>query len=173
MNEQPTTTEYVGIDYGMGQTNIDTKTGIRYGVISQHSLCGFALDDIFQHGIDPAWDEAVADLEKEHSGDEEAFDEAREDLAGQWETSRLLYERNGYKLETTRDNELFVLISPYYTHAQFCSPCAPGAGNLNKPCGDGPQTYCLGVEFFEEKPPYPVFSIETGLLVEAETEEAT
>ena len=27
-----------GIDYGHGQTNIDTKTGIRYGVISQMNI---------------------------------------------------------------------------------------------------------------------------------------
>jgi hypothetical protein len=28
----------IGIDYGMGTTNVDTSNGIRYGVISQHSL---------------------------------------------------------------------------------------------------------------------------------------
>ena len=29
---------YQGIDYGRGQTNIDHKTGIRYGVISIHEV---------------------------------------------------------------------------------------------------------------------------------------
>ena len=28
----------MGIDYGMGNTNIDTKTGIRFGVIAQHEV---------------------------------------------------------------------------------------------------------------------------------------
>lgn len=28
----------IGIDYGLGQSNIDKETGIRFGVISQHSL---------------------------------------------------------------------------------------------------------------------------------------
>jgi hypothetical protein len=27
-----------GIDYGMGQTNVNHETGIRYGVISQNSV---------------------------------------------------------------------------------------------------------------------------------------
>lgn len=35
-----------GMDYGMGQTNINHATGIRYGVISQHSVSGDALNDM-------------------------------------------------------------------------------------------------------------------------------
>jgi hypothetical protein len=35
-----------GIDYGMGTSNRDAKTGIRYGVISQHSINPDALGDI-------------------------------------------------------------------------------------------------------------------------------
>lgn len=31
-------TEYAGIDYGMGKTNVDTDTGIRYGVINQNEV---------------------------------------------------------------------------------------------------------------------------------------
>ena len=31
-------TNYKGIDYGLGKTNIDKTSGIRYGVISQHSV---------------------------------------------------------------------------------------------------------------------------------------
>jgi hypothetical protein len=32
----------MSIDYGMGRTNIDLKTGIRYGVINQKILKGEA-----------------------------------------------------------------------------------------------------------------------------------
>ena len=39
-------TEYAGIDYGMGRTNIDPETGIRYGVISQHSIMPEAMEDM-------------------------------------------------------------------------------------------------------------------------------
>jgi hypothetical protein len=31
-------TEYAGIDYGLGRANVDHETGIRYGVISQHTV---------------------------------------------------------------------------------------------------------------------------------------
>src|SRR5688572_15841054 len=34
-----------GIDYGMGVSNVDRETGIRFGVISQHSVMPEALDD--------------------------------------------------------------------------------------------------------------------------------
>ena len=32
------TTNYIGIDYSLGQSNIDKATGIHYGVISQHTV---------------------------------------------------------------------------------------------------------------------------------------
>src|SRR4051812_23221274 len=34
-----------GIDYGMGQSNIDRTTGIRFGVISAHALADWALEE--------------------------------------------------------------------------------------------------------------------------------
>jgi len=45
---------YTGIDYGLGTSNVDAATGIRYGVISQHSV---NLD---------AWAEAEADYGDPH-----------------------------------------------------------------------------------------------------------
>lgn len=35
-----------GIDYGLGKTNIDLKTGIRYGVISQNAISPWAVEDM-------------------------------------------------------------------------------------------------------------------------------
>lgn len=158
-------TEYAGIDYGLGQSNIDKATGIHYGVISQHSLGDFALDDFYQHGKDIAYDVAVSDLQAEFKNDPEGLETALEDLNQSWETSagNLLYDRDGYRLTGCLDNDLFILRSPYYTHAQFCSPCVPGAGNLDSPCLTGPMTYCLGHDWFESgKAPYRVFSVETN-----------
>lgn len=61
------------------------------------------------------------------------------------------------------DCDVFVLQSPYYTHAQFCSPCAPGACFLLNPCEGGPKAYCFGHQWFDgDKAPYPVFSVATG-----------
>jgi hypothetical protein len=36
---QPEGEHVMGIDYGNGKTNIDTATGIRFGVISMHDIC--------------------------------------------------------------------------------------------------------------------------------------
>jgi len=65
-------------------------------------------------------------------------------------------------------NDVWIYRSPYYTHAQFCSPCAPGAGYIANPCEDGPKTYCFGHDWFEGNvAPYPVRLVSTGELVPA------
>ena len=50
-----------GIDYGHGKTNIDLKTGIRYGIISQHSVNPDAMDDVYR-GDNLTYSDAVDDL---------------------------------------------------------------------------------------------------------------
>ena len=66
--------------------------------------------------------------------------------------------------------------SPYYTYAHFCSPCAPGACDLDSPLDVGDvgfgllahaaeldKTYCFGHECFEDgKAPYRVFRVVDG-----------
>lgn len=46
------TTDYAGIDYGLGQANIDTEKQIRFGVIGQNAetLNCDAVQDIWQNG---------------------------------------------------------------------------------------------------------------------------
>lgn len=39
------TQQNIGIDYGLGTTNIDLETGIRYGVISQNEVLQAWADD--------------------------------------------------------------------------------------------------------------------------------
>jgi hypothetical protein len=165
-------------------SNVDEKTGIRYGVIHMNDLSSYAMDDIFTHGEDVGFEQmrqqakddlaraiasAIDDYGQIGDPDEvaaEIIDNAVEwhecDSSGPYE-----YDAEGVSIRTMSDNtELFVLKSPYYTHCQFCSPCAPGAGYLMNPCPDGPKTYCLGHDWFEDnKAPYPVYSVETGELV--------
>ncbi len=135
-----------GIDYGGGMTNRDPDTGIRYGVISQHSVM-------------QAWaDSSEADYGKptcpECGNGLVHFDES---IAGDWEGNRgcndymctaceAIYDSadaysdeplgwsvddGEYKLVDCLDSDVMVLQSPYYTFAPFCSPCVPGAGNLD------------------------------------------
>ena len=171
----------MSIDYGMGIINIDKETGIRYGVISQYSI-GDAIDD-----IEPDWGEASCprcgveaipledfkgnnDTEYGHGWYDWAcptcnyvFDS---DEAFPAEPIGWRYVEDGYHLESCLDFDFIVLKSPYYTHAAFCSPCVPGAGDLDSPDASGVETYCLGHDWFEDKKaPYPVFDVATRKLV--------
>ena len=148
-----TTTQYAGIDYGLGQSNIDTTTGIRYGMIAQQSLMGEALDEVFTNGNDLGFENAEAELKdklkaalsdyfSDHAwGDAgkptrlaQAVDDAFDALDG-WadnieSNGPMHYESDGLTLQTTERGELWVFASPYYTHAQFCSPCVPAPATL-------------------------------------------
>src|SRR5882672_1007193 len=51
-----------GIDYGLGRSNIDNVTGIRFGVISQHSIMPEACEDFEQDYGKPTCPECGRDL---------------------------------------------------------------------------------------------------------------
>lgn len=185
-----------GIDYGLGRTNIDQATGIRYGVIPANDLgeswyessepdygppscgkCGneaveidnvpFDLDDcktIRQDGMFRKHD--VLRIPKDHRwecGDKrEWHDEGRDyaclDCARSFDSDDAFAEEaigginlddGEYKATQGHDDcDVFILESPYYTRAQFCSPCAPGAAYLRNPCEDGPKAYCFDPSWF-------------------------
>lgn len=158
LNQEGNEMANAGIDYGMGTTNVNVATGIHYGVISQH--------DVSQAWCDSS--EAIypeIETEYDDNGDEIEQDDYCSDL----EPTGYAYSGDGYELVDCLDSDIMVLASPFYTFARFCSPCVPGAGNLND-AGDedhGVMTYCLGHDWFEDgKAPYPVYSVETGKPVE-------
>jgi hypothetical protein len=184
-----------GIDYGMGMTNIDRSNGIRYGVISMNDLSQWAWES-FEPDYGPAtcpkcgneaeeYDSEVADAIEDEDG------EACEPFKGVGKYSCSDYQcsgcrvyfgsdeavgdephghdctEEGYTASVDSYNDVFIVRSPFYTRAAFCSPCAPGACHLASPCDDGDKTYCFGHDWFEDKKaPYPVYSVETNELVE-------
>lgn len=190
------TTDYAGIDYGLGRTNI-SDSGIRYGVIPQRDVMLLALGDIFTHGRDLAFEQfqanvkqdlrgALSDYFSDHKFSDEktsrlddavqnAFEAIEQDLNDRYEndSSAYAYEQDGYKLQTDSSGDLWCFESPYFTYAQFCSPCAPGACYLSNPLEspiDGNKCFCLGHDWFDDsKAPYPVYSVETGAIVEPQT----
>lgn len=181
-----------GIDYGLGQTNIDRATGIRYGCISSHTVGEAWYDDAEADYGDPTCPECGNDAVSADTLTEdqaEAFESlskyecadyaclscervfGSESAFGE-EPLGYSYDAQGYKLTSCLDSDIMVLLSPYYTFAQFCSPCVPGAGSLENPCVDGPKTYCLGPEWFEDdQAPYAVYSVETNELIQAEPDD--
>lgn len=204
-------THYKGLDYsGPGSTvNRDPENNIRYGVISQNSVMGEAVDDIYfgPHSRDLAWEAAVEGFKKQlasaFSGEDlierrkdfwavlknhgihgdrsdrlvndlmeceeegelwDVVEQEFNDNSGDHETNPL-YEHDGYKITKCLDNDLMILKSPFFTYAQYCSPCVPGACNLDSPLDHIPNDgsngcYCLGHDWFDGgKAPYPVFNM--------------
>lgn len=175
---------YAGIDYGLGRTNIDHAAGIRYGVISQHAI-GQAWYDQAESDYgeatcpkcgNPAIDVATINADdQEHMTDGPGCaDWACRDCAYIFDAAEAFpeealgqsFEDSEYYLESCLDSDVMIIKSPYYTRAQFCSPCVPGAGNLETPCETGPKTYCLGHDWFDDgKAPYPVYRVSDDSIV--------
>ena len=166
---------YIGIDYGTGTTNCDPKTGIQFGVISQHDIIQAWADSAEPDYGTPQETECpkcdhCSTLEDIEWGDivtcpkcDEEFEVELPDYA---EPIGWFYDDEGYKLSDCLDSDVMVLKSPYYTYCQFCSPCVPGAGNLNNPIEEGVKAYCLDKSWFQDgKAPYPIYSVETNQLV--------
>ena len=143
-------TENKGIDYGLGLTNIDHKKGIRYGVINFYEVLQAWADE----------SESVFELYCPNCNAflKKGFDakrcpscykkiDAEEDF--QYGDPCIFFlKKDGYlAFQGYDDPDIFIEKSPYFTYAQFCSPCAPGAGYLMKPLKEkdpNHKTYCFG-----------------------------
>lgn len=158
-----------GIDYGLGKTNIDHETGIRYGVIPMNDLGEFSWES-FEPVYGPehcpvCGNELLMGEEKDYTCDACQVDYWSDELFS--EPIGWALDDNEYVAEYDDHGDVFILESPYFTYAQFCSPCAPGAGYLRNHTPGGVKTYCFGHDWFDGgEAPYPVYSVETGELVE-------
>jgi len=131
-----------GIDYGLGQTNIDHKTGIRFGVISQNevlqawcdssepiyiSACPYCGEEISKRQESALFN--YKNVHCKYCG--KSFN--NDDLSEQ-EPIGFKYEQEGYAAQQSFDDpDIFICESPFFTYAEFCSPCAPGACYLLSP----------------------------------------
>lgn len=169
----------MNIDYGHGTTNIDLETGIRYGAISWASISPDMLGAFEPDYGDPTCPNCtgpVVDYDEEAHGEYKDVSTAYHymlscnscpDYACELcelymdaeavypeEPSVWYYEDEEYRVISMLDGSSYlVLKSPYYTWAEFCSPCIPGAGDLNSPAeiGQGAKTYCLGDDWFDSE----------------------
>ncbi len=172
----------VGIDYGMGRTNVDVETGIRYGVISQHSISQAWSDsaepDYGKPSCPKCGNEALS-IDKCESEDVENWDCAEHECSDyvcescQYvfgsesafgdEPQGWNYEGDGYVLTDCLDSDVIVIKSEFYTLGNYCSPCVPGAVSLESDNPDGAKAYCLSHDWFEDgKAPYPVYRVDNG-----------
>jgi hypothetical protein len=170
-----------GIDYGLGRTNIDNETGIRFGVISQGSV-GQAWYDEAEADYGPAtcpscgnecreYDESKHDDELGQYDDERrasCCDYVCDNCSHTLDSSDCYgeepigwnYSGDGYVLTDCLDSDIMVLKSPFYTRGNYCSPCVPGAVSLESDNEEGAKAYCLGHDWFEEsRAPYRVYRV--------------
>ena len=175
---------YAGIDYGMGKTNVDVKTGIRFGVISQNSVLQAWADSAEADYGEPEDSQVCPHCGEEWEKPENAGPEVKLEWLDtlectyceeEWEVEfpdccepiGWTLDDGEYKAVDCLGSDIMILSSPYYTLAQYCSPCCPGAGNLDCAMDGGHKTYWFGHGWFDGgTAPYPVYSVETGELVE-------
>jgi len=170
----------IGIDYGRGQTNIDHKTGIRYGVIHSSEVVQAWADssepDTGPPTCPKCGNEAVeydGDKHSEYEVDKHAYEDfACEDCkfvfdgseAYPGDVENFYLEDEEYSAWSDSYGDIFVMRSPYYTYAQFCGPCAPGALHLSNPKGPdsgAERCYCFDHSWFDNgKAPYRVFEVD-------------
>ena len=165
---------YTGIDYGLGQSNINLKTGIRYGVINQNAVLQAWFDESIPYYGKGECSECGTEFDTLDEMPEICSECGRnfeEHSDMDWiEAVSHFYTGDGYQAEASTDSgDIFITESPYFTYAQFCSPCAPGAVHLENPLDtkeDNNKGYCFGHDWFEgDVAPYPVYSVKTGKLV--------
>ncbi len=156
-----------GIDYGMGTTNVDTATGIRYGVIPANDV-PYIWDSVESDYGDPSCPKCGGPVTKSRSKDYRCKP-CRKSL---WSHEVYGDDPIGHDLNTDgiagridSHGDLMIFKSPYYTRAAFCSPCAPGACYLTDATDDGERAYCLPHDWFDGPAPYPVYRADTGEIV--------
>lgn len=140
----------VGIDYGMTRTNVG-QDGYRFGVIGTSAVPGWWDDCEPQYDVDFEDENAALDCELEAALD--------------CEPVGFVLKNEDYCASSNDHGDIFIEKSPYYTYAQFCSPCVPGAIHLDHPVGpqdSSPQGNCFGHDMFEDGIAlYPVWSKAT------------
>jgi hypothetical protein len=159
------------IDYGLGKTNIDTETGIRFGVQKINSLHECIHDDLEMIYPEPCCTKCGGEFTDDPDYDYWCASCEDYSLESDFHDAECIgSELTGkYEAHSAFDHScLFLTKSPYYTYANLCSPCAPGAGDLDSYTEPdyGYQCYCFGPEMFDDnKAPYPIWKVADNTLV--------
>lgn len=152
----------MSIDYGMGQTNIETAQGIRYGVISMHKVAYWSdsSEPVYPVKLECECGNMVSlqDDTCDNCGISLDFDEVEP-------IGYKLQDKDYTAIQSQDDTDIFITKSKYYTLCDFCSPCAPGAGYLTSK--GNVKAYCFGPDMFDEYNPLPynVYEVATDKLI--------
>jgi hypothetical protein len=173
-------------NYGSGDDNRDPVTKIRYGVIPPQDV--YYWNDVAEPAdTPPMCPDCGRDVVEYNEHNHERYERsnglrccpdfacencrhAMSDMDVHYadDCVPMILDDGDYKAHETPGRDVWVVRSPFFTYAEFCSPCAPGALyllNSVEPCEDM-RAYCFGPDMFkDDKPPYDVYSVETGELI--------
>lgn len=151
-----------GIDYSHGLRN---ENGARYNV-DESVMGGIRYGVIPIHDVVQAWSDSSEAIYPESESCDDDENESCDDYS---EPSEFVLNDGEYQATQSADDvDIFVIKSPFYTFAQFCSPCAPGACYLRNPVdpiNTDNRCYCFGIDFFDadiSPCPYPIWRVDTG-----------
>lgn len=150
---------YPGIDYSLGKSNVNHKTGIHYGIISQNEVLESWCDSSESEYGCPICPECSYEFKRSKSPVKcpACGFKSQNELSQFFRDDPLYhyYKKDGYQLEQYYDDtDIWIMKSQFFTYCQFCSPCAPGAGDIMNsvnPEDGGIKTYCLGHDWFDEE----------------------
>lgn len=125
------------------QPNTNPETGIAYGYISARSLDPEVVHSLmYERGEDRSYQAAVAEAKyawQKEGKDLDDFDEDEFNDGYTCDEPCIAGEYDGVKYQTSWLGgalNFFIFFSPATGNYAQCSPCVPGAGNLNQPGGD-------------------------------------
>lgn len=166
---------YAGIDNGRGLVNIDKETGIRYGVmqattdlatifawegefINPDPACPYCGNHVFDMSSANRINEKIELADSSHCI--EFYCPAcrhfldSEDCTGDAIGQEI--DKNGvHAVFYFESNEVWVYKSTHFVYGSYCSPCAPGAIDLDNSVDHGTLSnagYCIPSEWFETEP---------------------
>ena len=137
--------------------NYDEATGVRYGVVALDSLAEWVWDEFFTNGTNTSELAAMGDYARECGA--ESFDtltDAQQDeFYYESDEDCFSLEAEGMKLELGWLGGaplVWVIDSPVRADCGNCSPCCPGAGNLDSDhrYTTAGGTYSLPLEWWRE-----------------------
>jgi len=170
---------YTRSGFKMLTENMDPKTGIHYGVISERSTSMERMDHWYDH--DACYEESEQEFTQKLN---EFFDligyipekqknDLEDELTQLWNDNceiqdpEWYYNDEGYSAQYSPSLVCWIITtSPYYAYVKsLCSPCVMNAGDLDSGPAQkksGYKTYCLPKEFFEDdKAPYTYYEVAT------------
>ena len=124
------------------KVNMNVETGIRYGIVSMHSLDCEIQSELFDKAMDAYYDWFVENYPEESQN---------EDLEIDCETiSGTSIEHEGLEL-VYRWDSICVCKSKKTVKVNLCSTCVPNAGDLSSPDKNGFEAYTIPKDWYVQE----------------------